>query len=161
MTIETDRESPTISADSPGDEPAAPGTPSTDSTHPIVFFDGVCGLCNHTVDFVLKHDRNAVFRFAPLQGELAAQQLTRQDTESLASIVYSGPSGTFRRSAAVVRILWGLGSIWKFCGTLLWLIPLPLRDLGYKMVAVSRYRLFGKKETCRMPTPEERSRFYD
>lgn len=125
---------------------------------PIVFFDGVCGLCNHFVDFVLKHDREKRFRFAPLQGETAQQLLDASDTESLKSIVLIDEAGTHRRSTAVVRVLHGLGLGWRILGMLFWLVPLPLRNVGYHCVAKMRYFMFGKKESCRMPTPEERGR---
>jgi predicted DCC family thiol-disulfide oxidoreductase YuxK len=77
------------------------------------------------------------------------------------SLVLQRDGVLYRRSAAVVRILWGLGGFWKFLGGLLWLVPLPLRDLGYRAVSASRYHLWGKKETCRIPTADERSRFLD
>jgi predicted DCC family thiol-disulfide oxidoreductase YuxK len=123
--------------------------------HPILFFDGLCGLCNTSVDFVMKRDTRDVFRYAPLQGETAAQHLAAPDRENLDSVVLKTSSGLHRKSSAVVRILWKLPGIWPLLGTLLWLVPLPLRDLGYRVVAKNRYRVFGKKETCRLPTPEE------
>ena len=125
----------------------------------IIFFDGVCGLCNRFVDSLLKRDTQAVFLFAPLQGETAQTLLSKNDTETLDSIVFWERGKTFRRSTAVMRVLRKLSGIWACLGWGLWIIPKPLRDLGYKLVAVNRYRLFGKKETCRLPTPEERSRF--
>ena len=125
----------------------------------VIFFDGVCGLCNRSVDSVLKRDTQNMFLFAPLQGETAQRLLSKNDTETLGSIVLWEQGRTFRRSAAVVRVLWKLGGVWAWLGWGLWIIPRPLRDLVYKLVAASRYRLFGKKETCRLPTPEERSRF--
>ena len=125
----------------------------------IIFFDGVCGLCNRFVDSLLKRDTQAVFLFAPLQGETAQRLLSKNDTETLGSIVLWEQGRTFRRSTAVVQVLWKLGGVWAWLGWGLWIIPKPLRDLGYKLVAASRYRLFGKKETCRLPTSEERSRF--
>ncbi|HSG69214.1 MAG TPA: DCC1-like thiol-disulfide oxidoreductase family protein [Planctomycetaceae bacterium] len=125
----------------------------------VLFFDGVCGLCNRTVDFLLRRDRNQRILFAPLQGETARRELSPQDVSNLNTIVLKTPQRLYKRSAAVVRLLWLLGGGWSFCGTLLWLIPWPLRDLGYWFVASSRYSLFGKKETCRIPTAEERSRF--
>lgn len=130
-----------------------------ESTHPILFFDGVCGLCNHSVDWLLKHDHQAIFRFAPLQGETAQRSLPRADTLQLGSVILRVDGQIFRQSSAVVRVLWRLGILEKISGTMLWLIPKPLRDLGYRIVARNRYRWFGKKETCRMPSPEERSRF--
>jgi predicted DCC family thiol-disulfide oxidoreductase YuxK len=125
----------------------------------IIFFDGVCGLCNRFVDSLLKHDTQNLFLFAPLQGETAQRRLSKNDTETLGSIVLWEQGRTFRRSTAVVRVLWKLGRVWACLGWGLWIVPKPLRDLGYKLVAVNRYRLFGKKETCRLPTPDELSRF--
>jgi predicted DCC family thiol-disulfide oxidoreductase YuxK len=148
------------------DEPRA-HTASTDriirssgaGTHPIVFFDGVCGLCNRFVDFLLPRDRKHVFLLAPLQGETARARLSAEDVENVSTIVLLDEVGTHRRSKAVVRILCRLGWGWKVAGFLLAMIPRPLRDLGYKLVARYRYVWFGKKETCRMPTPDERARF--
>jgi predicted DCC family thiol-disulfide oxidoreductase YuxK len=132
----------------------------------VVYFDGVCGLCNRFVDFVLSRDRRGAIRFAPLQGETAARvvsgewQVASDGQESVSTVVWQDSSGReFVRSAAAVRVLWQLGRVWWLIGWLLWLIPLPLRDLGYRVIAANRYRLFGKKETCRMPTPAERVRF--
>jgi predicted DCC family thiol-disulfide oxidoreductase YuxK len=125
----------------------------------IIFYDGVCGLCNRFVDSLLKRDTQALFLFAPLQGETAQRLLSKSDTEMLGSIVFREQGRTFRRSTAVVRVFRKLGGVWACLGWGLWIVPKPLRDLGYKLVAVNRYRLFGKKETCRLPTPQERSRF--
>ncbi len=126
---------------------------------PIVFFDGVCGLCNASVDCLLRWDRRAVFRLAPLQGETARQLLSPDDTQQLGSSVLRADGRTYRKSAAIVQILWRLGTACQIAGTLLWLIPRPIRDLGYVFIARNRYRWFGKKETCRMPTAQERQRF--
>jgi predicted DCC family thiol-disulfide oxidoreductase YuxK len=123
--------------------------------HPILFFDGVCGLCNWSVDFVMKRDKRKVFRYAPLQGETAASQLSEKDRVDLDSVVLKTPQGLYRHSSAVVRVLWKLPGIWPVLGTLLWVIPSPLRNLGYRLVAKNRYRFFGKKETCRLPTQDE------
>ncbi len=125
---------------------------------PIVFFDGVCGLCDTSVDFFMRKDRSGILRFAPLQGETAARLLPESDRENLNSMVYFENGERFRKSAAVVRILRQLGGIWALLGSLLWVIPRPLRDLGYSLVAAVRYRVFGKKSACRVPTSEERGR---
>ena len=135
------------------------GTTEATVTAPLILFDGVCGLCNFFVDFVLRRDPRGTFRFAPLQGETAVELLGEPTTETLKSLVLIQPDGTrYRRSAAVVRVLWGLGGAWSACGTLLWLVPLPIRDVAYRLVATSRYRLFGQKSSCRMPTEEEKNR---
>ncbi|WP_339735039.1 DCC1-like thiol-disulfide oxidoreductase family protein [uncultured Gimesia sp.] len=128
---------------------------------PVLFFDGVCGLCNSSVDFAMARDRQGRLLYSPLQGETAAALLSVQDIQNIDTVIFrTAESGRlYRRSAAIVRVLWLLGFPWNICGWLLWLIPLPIRNLGYRMVAGSRYRLFGKHETCRMPTPEERTRF--
>ena len=134
----------------------------------VVFFDGVCGLCNCFVDFILSRDRQEKIRFAPLQGETARQsqisdlksQIVNRESPAIDTIVWLDQSGrAFLRSAAAVRVLWQLGGVWSVIGWLLWLIPRPLRDIGYRIVAANRYRLFGKKETCRLPTANERRRF--
>lgn len=126
---------------------------------PVLYFDGVCGLCSRAVDFVMRHDRRSQFRFAPLQGETAAENLSPRDVAALESMVVTDETGTYRKSSAAVRVLQQLGGWWSVCGWLLWLIPKPLRDVGYSVVARGRYRMFGKHETCRLPTPEERERF--
>ncbi len=125
---------------------------------PIVFFDGVCGLCSTSVDFFMRRDRHARLRFAPLQGETAAANLPDSDRENLNSMVCLLEGRRYHRSSAVVQILRQIGGIWSIVAGALWVIPKPLRDLGYSIVASSRYRFFGKKETCRLPTPEERGR---
>ncbi len=125
---------------------------------PIVYFDGVCGLCNRVVNLVLSRDPGGGVRFAPLQGETARERLAAHDVESLSTLIVTTPRGTYRRSAAVVRILWHLGWTGKVLAALLWVIPRPLRDLGYQLVASSRYRWFGQSDTCRMPTDAERAR---
>lgn len=130
-----------------------------DSPTNLLFFDGVCGLCNRTVDFLLPRDRKQKIWFAPLQGETARRELSNEDVTDLNTIVLKTPQALYKRSAAVVRLLWLLGGGWSACGTLLWLIPWPLRDLGYCLASLSRYRLFGKREACRIPTEAERSRF--
>ncbi|WP_010584375.1 thiol-disulfide oxidoreductase DCC family protein [Schlesneria paludicola] len=130
-----------------------------DAIRRILFFDGVCGLCNWSVDFVLRRDVNCDFQFAPLQGDTAKALLTPEDVNDLNTVVLLVGDRTYRKSAAVVRILWQLGPAWRCLGALLWLIPLPLRNLGYSIIARNRYHLFGKKESCRIPTAEERVRF--
>ena len=130
-----------------------------DAVRRILFFDGVCGLCSWSVDFVMKRDRQGDFQFAPLQGETAVNLLTPSDVADLNTMVLWVGGRTYRKSTAAVRVLWRLSIPWQIVGTLLWLVPLPLRNLGYSIVASNRYRLFGKHDTCRMPTPAERTRF--
>ena len=134
---------------------------SAHADHPTVFFDGVCGLCNHSVNWLLARDPEHKLRFAPLQGTTAEQRLDAGIRNRLDTMVFMHGGNTFTRTAAVSRILMTLGGRWKLLGWLLWLVPEPIRDLGYRIVSRLRYRLFGKHETCRLPTPEERSVFLD
>jgi predicted DCC family thiol-disulfide oxidoreductase YuxK len=125
----------------------------------ILFFDGVCGLCSKSVDFVMARDHRQAIKFAPLQGDTARSLLTPADIQNLNTMILWVKGRTYRKSAAAVRVMWQLSLGWQILGTLLWLIPLPLRNLGYSLVARNRYRFFGKKESCRLPTREERLRF--
>lgn len=125
----------------------------------VVYFDGVCGFCNRSVDFLLKRDPAGKLLFAPLQGETARATLSERDRETLDSLVVRQGNAVYRRSAGVVRVLWELPLRWKVAGWALWLIPGPIRDLGYRLVAKVRYRIFGKHETCRLPQPGEAERF--
>ena len=126
--------------------------------HPIVFFDGVCGLCNQFVDFVLRYDRNGQFRFAALQGETARDYVDAEDISRLKTVVLVDGRGTHRRSGAVVRVLWRLGGIWRIVAAMMWIIPPPLRDTLYRCVARFRYRIFGRRAACRIPTAFDRER---
>lgn len=151
------------------------GTTSSESTAAIreadlptnvLFFDGVCGLCNRSVDFILSHDHRGAIRFSPLQGETAERvsggewRVANSETQTFDTIVWLDSSGReFVRSAAAVRVLWRMGGGWWLIGWLLYLIPRPLRDIGYRLVAAHRFQWFGKKETCRLPSLAERERF--
>ena len=124
---------------------------------PIVFFDGVCGLCNQAVDFILAEDGESQFLFAPTQGE-TAKALGREEVSQGKSMALQDGEQVYTRSDAVLRIAAGLGGFWR---VLSWLriLPRPIRDLVYEGVQMNRYRVFGKKETCRLPSPSERTRF--
>ena len=154
------------SATTSSDSQNAAAKSEADRPTNVVFFDGVCGLCNRFVDFVLSRDRRGAIRFAPLQGETAERVVSGKgrgassETRSFDTIVWIDSSHReFVRSAAAVRVLWRLGGVWSLIGWLLWFIPRPLRDTGYRIISANRYRLFGKKETCRLPTPAEQARF--
>jgi len=125
----------------------------------IILFDGVCGLCNAWVDFILKKDRKGVFKFAPLQGEFA-QSEDPDASSRLDSIVYLSNGRKYYRSGAALRILRDLGGVWSLF-FIFWLVPFFLRDLFYTLIARFRYQFFGKHPSCRLPRPEERDRFLD
>jgi predicted DCC family thiol-disulfide oxidoreductase YuxK len=143
----------------PAEGPASAGVEPRTGLPPVLFFDGVCGLCNHVIDFVIARDRAAIFRFAPLQGDTARERLPEADLRDLNTMVLWEEQGIFRKSTAASRILIRLGGVWRLIGTALRLVPRPLRDAGYSLVARHRYWIFGKKESCRMPTSAERARF--
>lgn len=129
---------------------------------PIVFFDGVCNLCNGYVDFMLRRDRQGCFRFASLQGEIARTRLGETLTASgdFPSIILLDEQGIHARSAAVLRMLTGLGGPWRLL-RLLQLLPSPLLDAFYDFVAAHRFRWFGRRKTCRVPAASERDRLLD
>lgn len=123
-----------------------------------VYFDGVCGLCNSFVDLLMQEDRSGVLRFAPLQGTTAHERVPALAEGELSTVVYEREDRVYTKSGAAIRILRDIGGVWKLTGVLL-VLPAPLRDRIYAWVARNRYKWFGQKEACRMPTPEERSRF--
>lgn len=122
----------------------------------IVFFDGVCHLCNGFVDSIISRDKKHFLFFAPLQGSTAEQILSTNDREKLDTIVYFSSGKTYYRSAAILKILSSLGGIYKIF-SIAWLIPSPLRDIIYNLIAKNRYSWFGKRDFCRLPSNEERS----
>jgi predicted DCC family thiol-disulfide oxidoreductase YuxK len=124
----------------------------------VLFFDGQCGLCNGLVDLALSADREQRFRFSPLQGQLAGRTLAPQQTETPESVIILRDGVILARSDAVLELGRQLGGIWRLAG-ILRLVPRPVRDLGYDLVARNRYRWFGRQETCRVPTEQERARF--
>lgn len=149
-------------------EGIAPDSPA----HPILLYDGVCGLCNRLVQFVLRRDPAGVFRFAALQSPLAGRILARhgrdaRDLNTLYVVVNAEQVDELLlpRSDAVIFILLrleGTGrSFWRLAGFLLQLVPRALRDWGYGVVARSRYRMFGRYDACPLPSEETRSRFLD
>jgi len=135
------------------------------ASSPLVLYDGLCGFCDVSVQWTLAHDPTGVFRFAPLQGPTATAILARHpevppDLDSIL-LVEVGPDGTEAvrwHSSAIFRICAGLDGPWRF---LSWLgvLPRPLTDLGYRLFARLRYRVWGRLDACRIPTPTERARF--
>ena len=130
------------------------GHPSPPYT--IVFFDGVCGLCNGFVDFLVQHDRTRVLRYAPLQGTTAAQveRLPRR----FDSVVVVHGHQVLVKSDAALTVLSRLGGVWRLTAVVR-VIPRALRDSVYDLIARNRYRWFGKHEACRIPTADEAAWF--
>ena len=126
----------------------------------IIFFDGVCGLCNSTVNILISLDKNRKFHFAPLQGTTAQKLLGPSLVANLDSLILWEKGRVLKKYAAVMRILFSLGLPWS----ILWifrLFPNFIGDLFYNAVAALRYKLFGKLETCRLPSLEEKDLFLD
>jgi predicted DCC family thiol-disulfide oxidoreductase YuxK len=126
--------------------------------HPIVFFDGVCGLCNGIVTFVLGQDKRQVLRFAPLQGKTGVDLLDESVRASMDTLVLWDNGKAFFKSDAVIEIFSRLGGPWRMMRCLS-VLPRVLRDFLYDRVAANRYAMFGKQSQCRIPTPEEASLF--
>ncbi len=127
----------------------------------IVLFDGVCNFCNGAVNFIIRHDHKARFKFAPLQSEigerLKLEYAIPPDTDSLV-LVEDGQA--FTHSTGALKIANGLSGIWRLA-YVFFIVPKPVRDWFYSTFAENRYKWFGKKDVCMIPTPEVRERFVD
>ena len=125
----------------------------------MIFFDGVCGGCNRFVDFVIRTDSRREIFFSPVQGETAAGfSLYRSEPPREWKIAYVDENGVHEGADAVLLVLGRLGGPWKLPALFIYL-PRPLKDCFYGIVSRNRYRLFGKRDACRVPSPEEMERF--
>ena len=139
-------------------------SPSPTSLGPVVLYDGLCGFCDVSVQWLLTHDRDGLFRFAPLQGESAAAILARHPeippgVDSI--LLVEGERASERvtwYSGAIFRICARLPGPWRALSWFGWL-PSALTDLGYRLFARYRYLVWGRKDSCRIPSPGERARF--
>lgn len=126
----------------------------------IILFDGVCNLCNKVILFIIKKDKKALFRFAAIQSG-AGQSLLKEyisGDEQNTTLYYIHNKKCYRKSTAVLHILKQLGGMWK-CFYPLILIPPCIRDVVYHIISRHRYKLFGKRQKCMLPTPEIKNRF--
>ena len=136
--------------------------------NPIILYDGVCGLCNRLVRFVLRHDSHDRFRFASLQSDWAAQLLrrhgaAREDFDTMYVVLdhtLPGERLASRSDAAIVASQ-ELGGVWSVLGVALRVLPGWLRNWGYNRVARNRYRIFGKYDSCPIPSENDRRKFLD
>lgn len=126
--------------------------------HHIVFFDGVCGLCNKFVDFLLKKDKQRKLVFTPLQGITAQRLGLPADLRDLKTVVFYTKGSYFERSDAVIEIFNTVGGFWKIALASR-VLPRRFRNAVYDFVARNRIKWFGQKESCRIPTADERHRF--
>lgn len=134
----------------------------------ILLYDGVCGLCNRLVQFLLKHDKGGRLRFASLQSEFAEKVLRRHgidaaDLDTVNVVEHYDQPGerVLQRSDAILRAGRELGGFWTASSAVARVVPRALRDVVYNFVATNRYRVFGKHDSCMLPDPNQRSRFLD
>lgn len=128
----------------------------------IIVFDSTCLLCSASVRFLLRHDRQGLFNFASIQGK-SGQLLLAQaglKLDGLQTLLLVDGKRSWRHSAAILRIMHGLGWPWR-AAWIAWLVPAPIRDALYRWIARNRYRLFGQSDACLMPRSEHRARFLD
>jgi predicted DCC family thiol-disulfide oxidoreductase YuxK len=130
----------------------------------LLLYDGVCALCNGVVQFLMRHDKLDKFCYAPLESSLGREVLARFDIHAfpdgvmLLTDALTPTEHLFQRSDAVAAALGLLSGPWRLVGRALRVLPRPLRDWGYGIVARFRYRFFGRYDTCPVPPPEQRSR---
>lgn len=128
--------------------------------YPIVLFDGVCNLCNSSVQFFIRNDKKNVLRFASLQSE-AGQTLLQKfnlPTNEFNSFVLIVDDQVYLRSSAALKVISYLGGFWKIL-QIFWIVPRFMRDGVYNTLAKNRYKWFGKKTECMIPTPELKAKF--
>lgn len=129
----------------------------------IILFDGVCNLCNRSIQFIIKHDKEDVFRFAPLQSDIGHRLVLERniDTAKGDSIILIEPGvAYYTKAVAALKIGQSFGGAWKMLNVLN-LIPSVLQNIVYDLIAKNRYRWFGKTEECMVPTPEISAKFLD
>ena len=132
------------------------------SRPPLLLFDGVCNLCHGAVQWILKRDRKKRFRFAALQSQAGREAMAEAGHEGPIpdSVVVIDDGRIDERSSAALKVASLLGFPWRLL-MIFWIIPRPIRDAIYRWIARNRYRWFGKKDACPMPTPETIARFLD
>ena len=124
----------------------------------IVFFDGYCNLCNRSVDFLIRRDRKKRLFYAPLQGETARNHLDSELLRNTDTVVLWLDGAVYTRSDAALKVADLLGFPWSMLAVFR-IVPRALRDGVYAFIAARRLTWFGRRSSCRMPSPEERSRF--
>jgi len=130
--------------------------------HPIIFFDGICNLCNGAVQFTIKRDHKNIFRFASLQSEYATEKIAPFNIapENLDSFILLENGKVYQRSTAALRVAKKLNGLWPLLYGFI-IVPRFIRDAVYNYIAKNRYKWFGKQESCWVPTPELKEKFLD
>ncbi|MGY3188695.1 thiol-disulfide oxidoreductase DCC family protein [Lysinibacillus sp. TE18511] len=125
----------------------------------IILFDGVCNFCDSSVQFIIKHDQGAYFHFASIQSDAGQALLAQYEVpENIDSVILFEHGKAYFESTAALKICRRLDSFWPVCYVFI-LIPSCIRNRMYRIFAKNRYRLFGQKEMCLLPTPSQRKRF--
>jgi len=127
----------------------------------IILFDGVCNLCNSSINYVIDHDKQDIFRFTSLQSDLGKTiqaHLGIKNTSLDTIILYTPNEGYYIKSTAALKIMATFPGAWKLMQVFT-IIPAPIRDMVYTYIAKNRYKWYGKQESCRVPTLELKSRF--
>lgn len=125
----------------------------------IILFDGECNFCDSSVQFIIKRDPKRLFQFASLQSDIGKELLKKHHApQTIDSFVLIENNHCYFKSSAALRVCKHLRGAWKLLYVLL-VVPRPLRDFFYELVAKNRYKWFGKKESCMLPSVEERKRF--
>ena len=126
----------------------------------IILFDGVCNFCNASINFIIDHDPEKRFKFAPLQSEIGQEILRKfnKNTEDFDSVFLLKNNTLYQKSDAALEITKHLSGFWKYL-TVFNILPSFFLNFFYDIIAKNRYRIFGKADSCRIPTPELRERF--
>ena len=126
----------------------------------LILFDGVCNFCNTSINFIIDHDPKKRFKFASLQSELGQSILIqfKKNTSNFDSVILLKDNRLYQKSEAAFEIVKHLSGLWRYLSVFS-IFPTSLMNFFYDIIAKNRYRIFGKTETCRIPTPELRERF--
>ncbi|RZL44457.1 MAG: DUF393 domain-containing protein [Pedobacter sp.] len=129
---------------------------------PVILFDGLCNLCNGAVQFTIKRDKQNLFRFASLQSDYAAEKIAPFNitAENLESFILLENNKVYLRSTAALRVAKKLNGLWPLLYGFI-IVPRFIRDAVYNYIAKNRYKWWGKQETCWVPTPALKNKFYD
>lgn len=131
-----------------------------ETSAPIILFDGVCNFCNRSINFIIRQDKKKQFRFAPLQSEAGKKLLEKHHLTStdLSSFVLIENGNAYKKTTAALRVANYFPLYWRWTN-IFWILPAAIRDIAYNLIARNRYKWFGKKDSCMIPSGELKSRF--
>ncbi len=127
---------------------------------PVLLFDGVCNLCNFVVSFTIERDPKGKFAFASLQSDYGQELLAKQNLpqETFDTFILQEGDQIYLKSTGALRVARRLSGLWPLLYGFI-IVPAPIRDVVYSFIARNRYKWFGKKDQCMIPSPEVRARF--